>query len=246
MSKALSSAKVQSVREIKKKANIKKINKRITTIVIILVVLVLLGMFFKSYIIDENGLQSLKNIFSNNTFEDEELGIKFYSQDFPVSSALDILEKDTNFNIVYNTNIEDQNYLSNVYQTINTTQSIYSSKGKNVTLIITSLDNSNNLITCATNFGDINRSEQIDSNTCEDLIKRYRTTIIIDYIKPQLEDSTVKINVDEKLIIVNPKSKDDLDRSILLILKAMYSDYEETISKIKYFNDKIKDLNMQT
>jgi len=234
MSQALSNAKVQSVREIKKKAKSKKINKNITKILIYLIIIIILFMFVKVFIIDNE--LDIQDIFhSKQEFESIEGGIKFHSIDFPIRDSLVILERDNNITISYNSNINDQNYLTSIIQSINLFQGVFSNKGKITTLVINTVDEQNNLIKCTSNLGDLYTSKDLNIEECNNLLNTNNTLIFIDYPNKELEETKVLINVEDKLVHISPKNTAEVNTSVQLVLKSMYEDIEQVVDNLNNF-----------
>jgi hypothetical protein len=234
MSQALSTAKVQSVREITKKAKQKKINKNITKIIIWIIVIVVLFMFVKVFIIDNK--LDLNNIFnSKQEFRSTENNIDFYSVDFPIRDSLLILEQDSNITISFNTNITDENYLTNIIESINLLQGVFNNKKKNTILVINTVDEQNNLLKCTSNLGDLYTSTDLNISECNNLLNKDNTLIFIDYPNENLEETKVQISVDNKIIHISPKDIQDVKISIQLILRSMYEDIEKIVNNLNNF-----------
>jgi hypothetical protein len=225
MVEVLSSAKRQSVKEIKKNAKHKRIKKLITKWSLIVIIIIVLVFLIKSFLIQ-----------NNNSFIDQSTGIKFSSKDFYVVDVFEILAADNNFFIVFNINPGDINNLSTITDQIIFLQSTLSAKNKNNTLIINIMDDQRRTISCQSNLGDLYTNQELTKDECTNLLKSDTTSIIVDFPDPSLEESNVYSSVGEKYIYIKPKSLDDLNKSVLLSLSMMFDD----IASIKKRVDVIK------
>ncbi len=234
MMKPLSTAKLQSVREIKKKAKIKKINKTATTIIFILLLLVVIFFSAKIFFIDN---LDFSNIFSNNQeYKVTELGITFLSNDFPVMDAINILEQDKNVTLLYNVPYDNQDYLLTIPDLFYIYPSAFSAKGKHITIVIGLLDENNKIVSCVSNIGDIYKNEEISLEECQEIITKKNTLINIYYPREDIKETKVHLMVEEKIIMIVPKDTEDLHAATYLLLKGMYEEFDDIMREIDSFS----------
>lgn len=234
MMKPLSTAKLQSVREIKKKAKLKKINKTITTIVFILLLLIVVFFSIKFFFIDS---LSISSIFSSTQKHSvTELGITFTSYDFGVSDAITILEQDKNITLLYNIPYYDQNYLLTIPDLFYIYPSVFSAKRKNLTMVIGLVDEDNKIVSCFSNLGDIYKNEEISYEECQKVITKENTLINIQYPKENIKETNVYLMVDKKMITIVPKDTEELHIATFLLLKGMYEEFDDIMEKVRGFS----------
>lgn len=235
MAKALATAQVQSVREITKKADIKKTNKKVT--VFVLTLLISIMVIYISYL----GY----NYYVNSRFEykESELGVNFYAKDFGVNDSLNKILMDSNILISVNINEKDLNQTDQITESVVLFNTILSSKNKFTITIINVLDNTGNLINCTTNKGDVYTNEQLDAVSCKDILNSSNSTIIIYFPNANLKESAVYLSPTDKKLEIKPKTERDLMVSTYLVLKSEYPDLEETLSQVEAIKNKLGDMN---
>ncbi len=234
MIKPLSTAKLQSVREIKKKAKIKKMHRQITTIVFIVLLLLVVFISLKTFVIDDF---SFSNIFSpKQEYKETELGVSFLSNDFPVMDAISILEQDKNITLLYNVPYDNQDYLLTIPDLFYIYPSVFSAKGKHITIVIGLLDENNKIVSCVSNLGDIYKNEEISLEECVEIITKKNTLINIYYPREDIKETNVHLMVDKKIIMIVPKDTEDLHVATYLLLKGMYEEFDDIMRKIDSFS----------
>ncbi len=227
MVEILSSARTQSVKEIKKKARAKRRKKQITKWIIIIIIVIILAFLINNFI--------LQNKYS---YVDKDSGITFYSKDFYVKDVFTILSKDQNTLLVFNIMPDDMNDLGLFVEQINYLQSVFAAKQKINILIINVMDETRRTISCQSNLGDLYTNEELTKEECSELLKSNTTSIIIDFPDETLEESVVIGSVGEKYIYIQTKSKEDLDKAVLLVTTMMFED-------INYVNSAVENIRNQ-
>ncbi|MDD3178469.1 MAG: hypothetical protein PHR26_03035 [Candidatus ainarchaeum sp.] len=231
MVEILSSARTQSVKDIKRKSRIKKRNSLIIKWSLIIIIVFLLVFLIKNYILD-----------NKHSYIDQTTGIVFYSKDFFVKDVFKILANDKNISLVFNISSQDINNLNLFTEHIVNLQSLFSANNSNPVLIITIMDSlleNRNILSCQTNFGDIYKNELISSQECNNLINNNSTLIIIDYPNINLEKTIVSSSVKDKFIYIKSKSNTDLLYAINLISNMMFNNVDDTKQKIDYYKNKL-------
>jgi len=225
MVRALATAQVQSVREITKKADIKKANKKIT--IFVLAFFISLIVLFISYNIYTYYLEN------KYEFKENESGIDFYSKELPIKEGLgQILDKQ---NILMSVNIyeKDINKTLEITEVVILLNSILVSKNKNVITQINIVDSKENILNCTTNKGDIYTNETISKEECTEIINNSEATIFFDLPDETRETSIVYLYPFSNRIEIRSKNRDQLFISVYLILKSKYSDLEKTLLEIE-------------
>ncbi len=234
MIKPLSTAKLVSVREIKKKAKAKKTNKVITTVVIVVLLLLVLLVSLDRFVLTDD--TNLLNIFSSkNKYTETELGVTFISYDFSVIDAIKALENDQNITILFEVPAADDQYLLTISDLFYIYPSVFSAKQKKITLVIGLTDSEGNLISCHTNLGDVYVNEELSFDECQSLIQKDNTLIHIRYPTENIKESTVLLNVEEKMIAIFGKNTEDQHVATFLLLRAMYEEFDEIMEKVNEF-----------
>lgn len=235
MVRALATAQVQSVREISKKADIKKTNKKMTIFVLAFFIsLMVLYVGYMSYTYYVN---------SRFEFKESERGINFYSKEYGVKDALNTILGDSNILILANIKEKDSNNTEPVTESIVLFNTMLFSKQKNATTIINILDNSNNIVSCTTNKGDFYTNEELLGSDCYDIINSATSIISFDYPDENLKESAVYLNSAKKKLEIKSRTKNDLIISTYLILKSNYPDLEKTLSQVEAIKEKLGDIN---
>lgn len=225
MIKPLAPAQIQSVREIKKKANIKKSNKKATIFVLALLVsLILIYICYLGY-----------TYYIDNKYEykETESGISFFSKDYGVKSAISkILDSDEIYLFV---NIYDDNStnIDLLTETVVFYNSILTYKQKNLTTTINTVDYKNNIVTCVSNKGDVLTGEKLETEECVSIFEGNKNKIVISTINPKQKTTEVYALVDKDAIEIKLKSFNDLRLVSYIILKSKYQDIEEILLKIE-------------
>lgn len=229
MVRALATAQVQSVKEINKKAKIKRFNKNITTIILVILILAIAVVF-------------VYNFFQQNKFDfsETELGIVFYSDDFSIADSLNIIKQDQNITLVYNIESKDINKLSDFSESLSLFTYLFSANNKNTTHIFNIIEDKN-ILSCSTNFGDLYSNEDLSSEECLSLINSASTLFVLNYPNPNLRESAIYLNAIEKNVLVTSKSLEDLSISTYLLLKSMYPNMEKTLKEVYEIKDSLGD-----
>ena len=236
MAKALATAQVQSVREITKKADIKKTNKKAT--IFVLALLISLMVLYISYL----GY----NYYINSRFEysESEAGITFYSKDFVVKDSLNKILDTSEILIVFNIKEKDLNYTENITESIVLFNSIFASKNVSTVTVIGVLNNRGNLLSCTTNRGDYYTNEAIDDVNCNALMDSYNSKIVVDFPNPSLKSSSVYLYPEESYLNIKSRNIEDLMISNYLILKFRYPDLEKTLQDIEEIKNNLEGVNL--
>ncbi|MFA5745229.1 MAG: hypothetical protein WCX82_01730 [archaeon] len=231
MVRALSTAQVQSVREINKNAGVKKANKTLSVIVVLVLVLAMLGFIgYKAY---------NYYIDSRFDFKDSEMGINFYSQDMQLRDALTTVMDNNNITISANTIVDDFNSIEAATEPMILLTTILSSKNKTTTIVVNGLNEKRELVYCSTNLGDLYTNTDLNKEECMVLIDGAESLISIDLPNDKLTESRVNVYPLEKRIQVKPRTKDDMMISTYLILKSNYPDLENTLSAVEAIKKKL-------
>lgn len=231
MVRALSTAQTQSVREITKKADIKKANKKLSVFVVTFFIVLIVGFIaFKAY----TYYQSTKF-----DFKETEKGINFYSKDMPIKDALKVA-LDSN-KIAISTNLINtySGTTNPVLEPSILATTIFVFKDKNTININNRLDENLSIIKCSTNYGDNLTSVDLNSTECLVLFSGIESKLVINTPNPSLKESRVDIYPMQKTIIINSKSENDLLVSTYLLLKANYSDIENILFKVENIKKKL-------
>lgn len=234
MARALVTAQVQSVKEINKKAEIKKWNKKITTIVLIVLILSICAIFVYNFFQGKN-FQRIKYDFSES-----ELGVTFYSNEFSIADSLNIIKQDKNITLVFTIDEKDINNLSDFSESISLFMYLFSANDKKITQIV-NVSNKNSILYCSTNYGDIYSNEDISAQECLSLINSADTLIVLKYPQSTLNESAIYLNASEKNVLITPKSLEDLSISTYLLLKSMYPNMEKTLENIYKIKESLTD-----
>lgn len=234
MARALVTAQVQSVKEINKKAEIKKWNKKITTIVLIVLILSICAIFVYNFFQGKN-FQRIKYDFSES-----ELGVTFYSNEFSIADSLNIIKQDKNITLVFTIDEKDINNLSDFSESISLFMYLFSANDKKITQIV-NVSNKNSILYCSTNYGDIYSNEDISAQECLSLINSADTLIVLKYPQSTLNESAIYLNASEKNVLITPKSLEDLSISTYLLLKSMYPNMEKTLESIYKIRESLTD-----
>ncbi len=234
MARALVTAQVQSVKEINKKAEIKKWNKKITTIVLIVLILSICAIFVYNFFQGKN-FQRIKYDFSES-----ELGVTFYSNEFSIADSLNIIKQDKNITLVFTIDEKDINNLSDFSESISLFMYLFSANDKKITQIV-NVSNKNSILYCSTNYGDIYSNEDISAQECLSLINSADTLIVLKYPQSTLNESAIYLNASEKNVLITPKSLEDLSISTYLLLKSMYPNMEKTLESIYKIKESLTD-----
>ena len=234
MARALVTAQVQSVKEINKKAEIKKWNKKITTIVLVVLILSICAVFVYNFFQGKN-FQRIKYDFSES-----ELGVTFYSNEFSIADSLNIIKQDKNITLVFTIDEKDINNLSDFSESISLFMYLFSANDKKVTQIV-NVSNKNSILYCSTNYGDIYSNEDISAQECLSLINSADTLIVLKYPQSTLNESAIYLNASEKNVLITPKSLEDLSISTYLLLKSMYPNMEKTLESIYKIRESLTD-----
>jgi len=230
MVEVLSKAKIQSVKEIKKQARIKKRNKLLVKLAIVIVILIALAFLITTFVIN-----------NKSNYTDKSTGITFSSTDgFYVNDSFKILSKDQNMLLVFNISYVDSNQISKIINDITYLQSVFTYFQKNTTLVINIMDNKRTTVSCQSNLGDLNKSVTLNRDQCVNLLDSNRESFVIDFPNTSLNKSQVVSNVSEKLIYIKPKSFSDLDKSINLVLTMMFGDVSNLQKKFDSVSKNIK------
>jgi hypothetical protein len=235
MVQALVSAKTESVKDIKKKSSIKKRNKLIIKIILISVVIVLIALILNQILMD-----------NKYSFVDSENNINFTSQGIDIKKGFEQFGQDDNFLLVFNNYYNDGNYLSSVIEGLVFSQSILSAKNKNTILLISVVDEENNLLYCQSNNGNVQENLELTKEECSSLLDTDRSIIMVNYPFSTVKRSDVILNLDEKLLVVNPKSSKVVYHSLYISLSQMFNDASEIENALKDIQDKLnnKDKNV--
>jgi len=235
MVRALSTAQVQSVREINKKADVKKVNRTLSVIVVIVLVLaMLIYVGYKTY-----------NYYKDNRFDfkDSEMGVNFYSKDMQLRDALTSAMDSNTVVISANTIIDDYNSIEAATEPIILLTTILSSKNKTTTIVVNGLNEKRELIYCSTNLGDLYTNTDLNKDDCMVIINNAESLISIDLPNDKLTESRVNVYPLQKRIQIQPRTRDDMMISAYLILKSNYPDLEKTLSAVEAIK---KRLSQQT
>ncbi len=225
MAQALVSAKTQTVKEIKHNSLMKRRKKLIIKLFLIFVVIILLALILNKIIIE-----------NRYYFTDRESKIKFISEGFHIKEGFEIFSQDENFLVIFNYNYTDTNYLSSVIDGIVYTQSMLSAKNKNVILLISVVDEENNLLYCQSNQGSVYENNELNKEECLSLIDSNFSTIMVNYLSSGNTSSQVILNLQEKLLIVIPNKKEDVYLSLVISFNQMFKDarlIEESLGNVQ-------------
>ena len=231
MVRALATAQVQSVREITKKADIKKTNKKLTIFVLAFFIsLIVLYICFLGY---------TYFVSSRYEYKESEAGINFYSKEFGVRNAITKTIDSSEILIVVNINQEDLNYTEYITEPVVLLNTIFVYKNQKTVTLINTTDSRNNIINCVTNKGDIYTNDLLEKKDCEVLLNSESSKIIIDFPSSTLKESAVYVDPEKKTISIKTKNVNDTLKGVYLILKSRYSDLEDVLSKVEEVKKKI-------
>jgi len=233
MPEALVVAQSQSVKEIKEKSKIKKIHKIVTYVIIAVVIIAVIGYLSYNYI--------------NKTkfeFKMTQSGVAFYSNDFPVADAMNILSQDNNVLLVLDFKEKDLNFLANISESVIYMHSVLGAKQKNVLFVINTLNDERRIVGCQSNMGDIYENKTLTADECKLLLDSNRTSIIIDYPDNSLKNTSVYASVTEKFIYIKSDDTDGLKRAVQGISELLFSDIDEINKSIENFNKSFNDKSL--
>lgn len=234
MVRALSEAKTQSVREIKKKAEIKKANKRLSVFVVSFFVALIIGFIaFKAYSYYQN---------TKFDFKETEKGIIFYSKDIPVKEAIQVVFDSNDVAISTYLFKNYQGETNPILESSILATTVFVFKDKNTININNRIDENFSVIRCTTNYGDNLTSVDLNSDDCLDLFSQIGSKLVINTPNPSLKESRVDIYPLEKKIIINSKSENDLLVSTYLLLSANYSDIDDVLSRVENLKSQLADV----
>lgn len=231
MVRALSEAKTQSVREIKKKAEIKKANKRLSVFVVSFFVALIIGFIaFKAFSYYQN---------TKFDFKETEKGINFYSKDIPVKEAIQVVFDSNDVAVSTNLINNYQGTVNPILEPSIMATTVFVFNDKNTININNRIDENFSVIRCSTNYGDMRTSVELNGTECLDLFSQIESKLVINAPNPSLKESRVDIYPLEKKIIINSKSENDLLVSTYLLLFAKYSDIDEILSRVENLKSEI-------
>lgn len=211
MTQALVSAKTQTVKEIKRISFIKRRQKLLIKLFLILIIIILIGLILNKIIIE-----------TRYSFTDKKTDIYFKSENFHLKEGFEVFSKDTNYIVVFNSLYSDNNYLSSITEGLVFVQSVLFAKNKNVILVISLVDENNTLISCQSNLGDIYENKELTRDECLEIINKDVSTILVEY--PFYDASKVFLNIYEKLVVIKPKDNLDVYPALSLTIDQMFSD----------------------
>lgn len=233
MQKALVSAKTEKVKDIKKKSNKRKRNKLFLKMFLIFLIVFLIALTLNTIYLRER-----------YSFTDPVTGIVFESKGFHAKDGFRVFSKDENYLVVFNSFYEDENYLSNITESVIYLQSMLSAKNKSTVLVIAVSDFEKNILTCQSNLGDVYENIELSRDECLDLIydtEKY-SVIFVDYPFSEYTLSKVRLNLSEKIVSINPSSKEDVYFSIVLLINEMFDDAPLTEQNLELINQRIREL----
>jgi hypothetical protein len=105
------------------------------------------------------------------------------------------------------------------------------------------MDSERKTISCQSNLGDIYVNEELTKEECDNLLHSDVTVFAIDYPDDVIEESKVQVSVADKYIFVSSKSKEDLDKSILMITNYMFNNLVDIQKSIDDVKNKVDDQN---
>lgn len=234
MVRALSTAQTQSVREITKKADIKKVNKKVSVIIVIFFILLIIG--FIAY--------QVYNYYQENKFDfkETEKGITFYSKDMPVRNAL-ISAIDNNTIIVSaDTLLDHPETIGGIIEPTVLLTTIFIATDKNVININNVVDGNGNLLGCSTNYGDRKTEATIGPEECLAIMENTKTIVVLYVPDSNLKESRVNIYPLEKRIEIISKNNYDMYMSSYLLLKSSHSNFDAILESVEHLKKKISDL----
>ncbi len=102
--------------------------------------------------------------------------------------------------------------------------------GKKAIQVLRVYNKNNEIGSCITNYGDVNRSETLEKEEClEYLLPENGGIILIEFPDNELSQSTIQIS--EDILIVKPKTEQAIGETAFLSLKIMYQNSREVIEK---------------
>ena len=232
MVQALVSAKTQSVKEIKKRSSIKRRNRLIIKIILTSVVVILIALIFNKILMD-----------NKYSFVDSENNINFLSYGVAIEEGFEQFGQDENFLLVFNNYYNDDNYLSSVIEGLVFSQSMLSAKNKNTILLISVVDEENNLLYCQSNNGNVQENLELTKEECISILDTNRSIIMVNYPFSTVKKSDVILNLDEKLLVVNPKLPKAVYHSLYVSLNQMFKDASEIEKALEDIQDKLNNQN---
>ena len=100
--------------------------------------------------------------------------------------------------------------------------------GKKAIQVVRIYNENNEFDSCITNYGDVNISETLEKEEClEYLLPENGGIIFIEFPNDNLSQSTIQIS--EDILIVKPKTEQDIGETAFLSLKIMYKNSREVI-----------------
>ncbi len=234
MEQIISQAKIQTAKEIKQHAKEKKMKKNIFIYVVIIIILLVLAYLVFTFI--------QKNKYG---FVDKESGITFRSGDFYLVDAMESISKDQNIYLILDVLPEDMNNLSQITSQLTYLLTVLAYENKNVTIIVNVMDETRATISCQSNLGDYYENKELTPEECYSLLNSGVTEIIIDFPKDTLKESTVLVNANlgERYIYIQTKTKDELQRAVVLTTSLLFKDIAEIEKSINDFKIKMNDSN---
>ncbi len=233
MAKALATAQLQTVREIKKKANIKKANRKAT--VFVLALFISLIVVYISYL----GYSYYQS--SRFEYREYESGITFYSREFAVRDAIGKCLEPESILVVINIADGDTNYTSYITDMIVLYNTILVYKGKATTTQINTVDSRGNIINCVTNRGDVYTNDLLARDECIALQESESSKIVIAYPSNNLKEPAVYCDPIKNIIDIKPRTAKDSMISTYIVLKSKYPDLEEVIQTVEKVKKELGD-----
>jgi len=231
MVRALSTAQTQSVREIKKKADIKKVNKKLTNVVVIFLIVLIIGFIaYKAYIFYQE---------SKFDFKETEKGITFYSKDMPVKTAISSAIDKNIIIISADTLLDHPETGSAIVEPTVLLTTVFKFIDKNVININNVVDGNGNLLGCSTNYGDIRTEKTIGPLECLALIDNTKSIVILRVPDSSLTESRVNVYPLEKKIEIITRTDNDLLVASYLLLKSSNADLEEILERVENIKKKL-------
>jgi len=107
---------------------------------------------------------------------------------------------------------------------------VFEGNGKKAVQVIRVYDSQNNLSYCLTNFGDVNRSETLESGECLDYLSPQNGSIVmIELPDDGLQRPVIELN--ENALIVRPTGNEDIGSTSFLALRLMFKNAPEIIER---------------
>jgi len=165
-------------------------------------------------------------------------GVIFVSDEMQVQHALPLLALNETFIVspaVYSPGKKVNLFMSNAS---NLFIVILTGNGKEVVQLYRVFDESNNLLHCETNYGDIMVQEQISAEQCLEMLESSESAkVLIDFPSSFVAGPVVRLS--EKKAVVQSNGSDQLGSTSFTLLQAMFANADSVLAASNRLTEKL-------